>query len=163
GEIGILRNLDQRADPIDAPAVRERAADPADHLVEPAMRNHSGIDRLAAGRFFTQFRHVHVAKIREPDRAPNPPPAHPHPTPALLGEREPVVHAEAMLFVDHGEREVAKFDLLLEQGMSADQHMDVAERELLENIVALASTLATGEDGDVDARRGGERRYSVEV
>src|SRR5215831_18885227 len=63
----------------------------------------------------------------------------------------------------HGEREVAEFDLLLEQGMGADEHVDVAERELAEDVAALASTLATGEDGNIDAGGGGERRHGVEV
>ena len=73
------------------------------------------------------------------------------------------MHAEAMLFVDHGEREVAEFDLLLEQGMGADEHVDVAERELREDVVALASTFATGEDGNVDAGGSGEWCHGVEV
>ena len=73
------------------------------------------------------------------------------------------MHAKAMLFIDHGEREVAEFDLLLEQGMGADQHVDVAERELREDVVALASTFATGEDGNVDAGGSGEWCHGVEV
>jgi hypothetical protein len=73
------------------------------------------------------------------------------------------VHAEAVLLIDHREREVAKRDRLLEQGVGADEHMDVAERELFEDLVALASALAAGQDGDVDASCGGERRDGVEV
>src|SRR5258708_27747618 len=36
GKIGILGDLDQRTDPIGASTFSERAADGADHLVEPA-------------------------------------------------------------------------------------------------------------------------------
>ena len=48
-EVGVLGLLHQRADPIRAPAFRERATDGADHLVEPAEGDGSGIDQLTAG------------------------------------------------------------------------------------------------------------------
>ena len=73
------------------------------------------------------------------------------------------MHAEAMLLVDHREREVAEFDLFLEQRVGADEHMDVAEGELFEDVAALAAALPAGEDGDIDAGRGGERRDGVEM
>ena len=68
-----------------------------------------------------------------------------------------------MLFVDHGEREIAKFDLLLEQRMGADEHMGVAEDELFKDILALAAALATGQDGDIDPGRRRERRDGLEM
>ena len=40
---------------------------------------------------------------------------------ALLRQRKPLVHAEAMLLVDDREREIAERDLLLEQRMGADE------------------------------------------
>ena len=73
------------------------------------------------------------------------------------------MHAEAVLLVDDGEREIAKLDLLLEQRMRADQQVDVAEGEPLENVVALAAALAAGEDSDVDPGRGCQRRDGVEM
>ncbi len=81
----------------------------------------------------------------------------------FLREREALVHAEAMLLVDDREREVAELDLVLEQRMGADQEVDVAEGELLEDVAALAAALAAGEDGDADAGGGGERRDGVEM
>ena len=58
---------------------------------------------------------------------------------------------------------VAERDRLLEQGMGTDQHVDIPEGESFEHVVALAAALAPGEEGDVDAGRGGERRDGVEV
>jgi len=52
----------QRADPVDQLAGFQRAADAIDDLVEPAVGNGAGIDRLPAGRFFAQFGDVHVAE-----------------------------------------------------------------------------------------------------
>jgi hypothetical protein len=51
GKVAVLGFFDQRTDPIDATAFRQRAADRVDHLGEPVERNRPGIDRLAAGRF----------------------------------------------------------------------------------------------------------------
>ena len=73
------------------------------------------------------------------------------------------MHAEAVLLVDDGEREIAERDVLLEQRVGADQQIDVAEREPFEQFVALAAALAAGEDRDRDAGRGGERRDGVEM
>ena len=48
---------------------------------------------------------------------------------ALAGEREALVHAEAMLLVDDREREIAERHLVLEQRVGADQQIDLAERQ----------------------------------
>ena len=48
------------------------------------------------------------------------------------------MHAEAVLLVDDGEREIAERDVLLEQRVGADQEVDVAEREPVEDVLALA-------------------------
>src|SRR5262249_43498164 len=49
-EVDILGILDQRAYPVGAPAVRERAPDGVDDLVEAAERQCAGIDRLTSSR-----------------------------------------------------------------------------------------------------------------
>ncbi len=43
------------------------------------------------------------------------------------------MHAEAVLLVDDGEREIVELDLLLKQRVGADQEIDVAERQPFEN------------------------------
>src|SRR5262249_60172003 len=80
-----------------------------------------------------------------------------------LGERQALMHPEAMLFVDCGQREIAKLDLLLEQGMGADQHVDLAQGQPSKDVIALASALATSEDGDVYVGRSGDRRKGIEM
>ena len=52
GKIDLLGFLDQRADPIDALAVGERAADRFVDLADARQRDGAGVDRLAAGRLF---------------------------------------------------------------------------------------------------------------
>ena len=73
------------------------------------------------------------------------------------------MHAETVLLVDHGERKIVEYDLLLEQRMRADQHMNVAGGEPFEHVGALAPAFAAGEDCDVDADRRCERRNRVVV
>ena len=68
------------------------------------------------------------------------------------------MHAEAVLLIDHRKREVVEGDILLEQRMGADQELDVAARESLERVAALAAAFASGQDRDLDAGCGGERR-----
>ena len=55
-----------------------------------------------------------------------------------MRQRQALVHAEAVLLVDDGEREIAERDVLLEQRMRADQEVDIAEREPVEDVRALA-------------------------
>ena len=158
-QIDGLGFLDQRADPIDAPAFLQGAADAGHHLVDAAERDRPRIDRLAAGRLFAQLGNVHVAEIREHQRARDRRGGHHQHVDglALAGERQPLVHAEAMLLVDHREREVAEFDLLLEQRMGADQEVDVAGGEARQHVAARAAALAPGQQRDAQAGGLGER------
>ena len=108
--------LDQGAYPIDAAALGERAPGSGDHFLEPAEWDRSRVNRLAPGGLLPQFRHVHVAEIGQHKRARDRRRCHYQHVDrfAFPGQREPLVHTEPMLFVDHGEREIAKFDLVLE-------------------------------------------------
>ena len=128
GEIAGFGFLDQRADPIDAAALVDRAADRIDHLVEAIERNRAGVDRLAARGLLAQLRDVHVAEIGEHQRARDRRRGHHENVDglALARERQALMHAEAMLLVDDREREVAEFNLLLEQRVGADQKIDLA-------------------------------------
>ena len=73
------------------------------------------------------------------------------------------MHAEAMLLVDDGEREVAERDVLLEQRVGADQEIDLAGREAGQDVGALAAAFAAGEQRDAHADRLGERRDGGEM
>ena len=164
-EIDLFRLVDQRADPIDALAFVERAADRRLDLGDPRQRNGAGVDGLAAGRLLAQFGHVHVAEISEHQRARNRRRGkhqHVHRV-ALLRQRQPLVHAEAVLFVDDGQGEIVERHLVLKQRMGAEQQVDVAEREPVEDFRARAAALAPGEDGDVEACGLGQRRDGGEM
>ena len=77
---------------------------------------------------------------------------------ALARERQPLMHAETMLLVDHGQRQIAKCHVVLEQSVGADDQVDVARRQRGEDFRALAPALAAGEDGKPDAGGRCERR-----
>ena len=165
GEIDLLGILHQRADPIGALARLQRAADRVLDFFHARQRNGAGVDRLAAGRLLAQFRDVHVAEISQHQRARDRRGGeHQHVDRlALLRQRQPLMHAEAVLLVDDREREIAERDILLEQRMGADQQIDVAEREPVENFLALAAALAPGEDGDANAGGLRQRGDGVEM
>ena len=105
-----------------------------------AERHRARVDRLAAGRLLAQLRDVHVAEIGQHQRARDRRRGqHQHVDRlALAGEREALVHAEAMLLVDDREREIAERDLVLEQRMGADQQIEFAGFEPRQDVGALA-------------------------
>jgi hypothetical protein len=61
------------------------------------------------------------------------------------------VHAEAVLLVDNGQREIAECHVVLEQRVGADDEIDVACGEAGEDFGPLLAALASGEDRDPDA------------
>ena len=136
GEIDLFGFLHQRADPIGALALRASARPTASSTSSTRdKRNGAGIDRLAAGRLLAQFGDVHVAEISQHQRARDRRGGeHQHVDRfALLRQRQPLMHAEAVLLVDDGEREIVERDVLLEQRVGADQQIDVAERQPVED------------------------------
>ena len=126
-------------------------------------RNGAGVDRLAAGRLLAQFGDVHVAEISQHQRARDRRRGeHQHVDRfALLRQRQPLMHAEAVLLVDDGEREIVERDVFLEQRVGADQEIDVAERQAVEDLGARAAALAPGQDGDAHAGGLRQRRDGV--
>ena len=137
GEIEQLRLGDQRADPIDLRAAFDRARDAVDDLVEPLERHGAGFDRLPSRRLLVEPRHVHVAIAGEQQRARDRRRRHHQKLGAAacaLGlEREALMHAEAMLLVDDDEAKVVERNVLLEQRMRADQDVDAARLERVED------------------------------
>ena len=131
GDVERLALLDQRANPIGARPAGDRAAEPRDDLVEPLDRQGAGVDRLAPGRLLAQRGDVHVAEIGQHQRARDRRRGHHQQIDrlALAGERQALVHAEAMLLVDHREAEIGEIDALLEQRMRADRDVDLARRQ----------------------------------
>ena len=135
------------------------------HFVETVERDGAGVDRLPAGRLLAQLGNFHVAEVGEHQRARDRRRGqhqHVHGL-ALAGERKPLVHAEAMLLVDDGEREIAECDLVLEQRVGADQQIDLAECEAVERVGALLAAFAAGQDRDANAGLLGQRRDGGEM
>ena len=73
------------------------------------------------------------------------------------------MHAEAVLLVDDGERQIVERHVLLEQSMGADDQIDLAGGEARKNFRPFAPALAAGENGDADAGGGRQRRDSLEM
>ena len=165
GEIDLFGVLDQRTDPVGALARVHRAADGVLDLLDAGERNGAGVDRLAAGRLLAQFGHVHVAEKSEHQRARDRRRReHQHVDRfAFLRQRQPLMHAEAVLLVDDGERQIVERDVFLKERMGADQQVDVAQRETIENAFALAAALAPGEDGDAHAGGLRQRRDGLQM
>ena len=155
GEIAGLGFLDQRTDPIDAAAFGKRAPDRGHHLVEAIERDGAGVDRQPPGRLLLELGDVHVAEGGQHQRARDRRRGHHQHVDrrTLAGERQALVDAEAVLLVDDGERKIAKIHLVLEQRMGADQEIDLARGEAVENAGPLAAALAPGEDRDRAARQ----------
>ena len=149
GALG-LGFLDQRADPVDELAGGQRASDRLRHLAETAHRHRAGVDRLPAGRLFPQFGNIHVAEIGQHQRARDRRRAqHQHVDGvAFGGQRQPFAHAEAMLLVDHRERQRLVDHVVLDQGMGADQKIDLAFGKPRQQVAALLALFAAGEDRD---------------
>ncbi len=126
GEIDLLRFLDQRTHPVDAPARHDLPADAVDHLADAFQRNRPRIDRLPAGRFFGELGDIEVAIGRQHQGARDGRGRHNQKIDgmALGRQRHALVHAETMLLVDHGQGEVGELDILLDQRMRADHEMD---------------------------------------
>ena len=160
GEVDFLRLLDQRADPVDPGAAGDHAAGGIDHLADALERNGAGVDRLAAGRLLGELRDIEVAVGRQHQRARDGRGRHDQKIDGLRlgGERHALVHAEAMLLVDHGEREIGELDFLLDQRVRADDELDRTIGQALHRLLLLLLPVAAGQQGERHAGRLGERR-----
>ncbi len=157
--------FDQRTDPINAVAFVDGAFDRIDHLGEPLQRHGAGVDLLPARGFFPQLGNVHVAEIGQHQRARDRRRREHQQIDGLTfaGERQPLMHAEAVLLVDDGQRQIAEHDVILKQRMGADDEIDVADGEAGEDFRPLLAALAAGQDGDANAGGLGEFLYGGEV
>ena len=76
---------------------------------------------------------------------------------ALGRKRHALMHAEAMLLVDHGQSEVGEFDVLLHQRMRADNELDRAVAEPLKSFFLHLLAVASREESQPHASRRCER------
>ena len=73
------------------------------------------------------------------------------------------MHAEAMLLVDHHQREIAECDRLLKQSVRADENVDAALGKRRKDLFPLSAFLAAAEEGNAKPSRRGEPFYGLEV
>ena len=102
----------------------ERRARPRARIASmPGERHDARVDRLAAGRLLAQLRDLHVAVERQHQGARDRRRGHHQQIGrcALGRERQPLMDAEAVLLVDHRQRQIGEGDLVLEQGVGADR------------------------------------------
>ena len=140
GEVDVLGLLDQRAHPVDPRAGADHAADGFGHLADALEREGAGVDRLPAGRLLGELGDVEVAVGRQHQGARDRRRGHHQQVDrlALGGERHALVDAEAVLLVDHGQRQVGELDVLLHQRMRADHELDRAVGQALQRLLLLA-------------------------
>ncbi len=164
-QLDLLGLLHQRADPVDLLAFADRVGNPPDQLVQPIERQRHGADRPAASRLLRQPRDIHVAEGGQHQRARDRRRRHHQHVRgvALGGDRQPLVHAEAMLLVDHGKHEVAERHLFLEQRMRADHDVNRSVFQPGQRRAALAALLAAGQDRHPQSCALGQRRDRGEM
>ena len=164
-QLDLFGFLDQRADPVDLLAFGEGAAEALDQLAEPFERQRDGLDRLAAGRLFGELGDVHVAEGGQHQRARDRRRRHHQHVGriALGGDRQALVDAEAVLLVDDRQHQVVEDHRFLEQRVGADDDVDRAGCDAVEDVGALAALFAAGEDRGRQAGARGERRDGGEM
>ena len=127
GDVEVFVFIDQRTHPVDAGAVADGAANAVDHFVNALQRNGARVYGRAARRLFAQDRHVHVAEICQHERARDGRGCHDQYINggAFFTQRQTLMHAKAMLFVDNGEPEIGERDAFLKKRMGADNDVDI--------------------------------------
>jgi hypothetical protein len=124
------------------------------------LSDSSTIDLLPAGGLFAKLRDIHVAEISEYQRARDRRRGEHQEIDrlALARQSETLMHAEAVLLIDHGQREIVEGDVVLKQSVRADDEIDLAGGQRRQNLRSFAPALAAGEDGEADTCGGCERR-----
>ena len=152
-----LRALDERADDVRLATVVEVAPETGVRLGAPLLAHPGRDDRLAIRGRGRDLRHGEVAVHRESERPGDRRRGHVEDVRApALGERGPLLDAEAVLLVDDGDGEVGELDLPLDERVRADGDADVARGDELVCGAALARGDARGEQCDPDAEHGAE-------
>ena len=159
GEVAVLAALDQRADPIDPRPGADGPRQTGDHFVDALDIDRARVDLLAPRRLFPQRGQFHVAEIGQGERARDRRRGHRQHVYgfALFAEREPLMHPEAVLLVDHGEAQPREGDVVLHQSVGADHDVQRAAREPFQRRAALGRLVAPRHQRDGQARGLGER------
>ena len=163
--VKLFRFLDQRAYPKDLGARIKGPPDGTDHVGQARQRQNAGIDGPAPGRLFGQARDVHVAISGQHEGAWDRRCRHHQDVhgATLGGQGETLVNAEAVLFVDYREGQVAKFDALLKERMGADRDGYLATGQTAEDGLAAAALITAGQKADLESGGGGQGLYGGQV
>ena len=155
----LLRFIDERADPVGLAAFQAGGANPLHHLVAPRLGEHDGLDRRATGRQFVNHRHIEIGVGRHRQRAGNRRGGHDELVRlmavrrAFLAQAQALVHAEAVLLIDHHQCQRGKLDALLKQGVRADDDSGMTQPNALEHGAARLARQPSAQNGHRDAER----------
>ena len=150
--------LDQGADPVGLAALAAGLADAGGDVRAALVGEGHGGDRRAAGRQLVDDADVEVGIERLRQRARDrrrreDQLVRRQPRRALVAQREPLLHAEAVLLVHRHKAEFGEHHTLLEQRVGADHHRDLADGDGRECGVLLRFLQLAGEKGDAQAER----------
>ncbi len=151
--VHLLRLLDHGVDHVDLTSLRDLAPHESEELQPGGVRIVVGAYGLASGRQFVDDRDVQVAVEGHGKRAGDGGGGHHQHVgrPGVLRpEAGPLLHAEAVLLVDHHEAQVAELHLVLDQGVGADQQLYFARGDPLQRRPALLRLRRAGQDGHPD-------------
>ena len=159
-----LGGFDERADDVGLAAVVEVRPEPRVGLRAPLLGDPRRRDRLAVRRRGRDLGHGEVAVDRQRQRAGDRRRGHVQDVGApSLGERGPLLDAEAMLLVDDRDGEVGELHFSLDERVRPHGDADVARGDELMGGPPLARREARGEQGDADAELSAERLDRQEV
>ena len=147
-----------------APAAIARP-DPFDQFAEALQRQRARLDRLASFGLLADRGNIHVAEIGQHQAARDRRRRHHQNVGALalVAKGEALVHAEAMLLVDHRETKIPEGDGLLKQRMRADHDVDFARGEAVEDFRARGALVAAGQQREPQAARHRERAQRLKM
>ena len=157
--------LDERADPVDLATLRQRDRDAREQFVQPLNGDRHGAHGLSPCRLFVEPRDIHVAIGGQDQGSRDRRRGHDQHVGlfALGGQQEPLVNAKAVLLIDNHETEIGKIHALLEQGMCADEDVDMPVAQPGEDVTARRALFAAGQEGGLEAGLFGQRANGCHV
>jgi hypothetical protein len=134
-----FRFLDQRADPVRLAAVPAGSTDAVDHFFAAAVGRGDRFHRPAAGRQLVDDRGIQIGVGAHRQGTRDRRGGHdqlvrsaPIALPAFLAQRQPLMHAEAVLFVHDRQRQFGEAHAVLKQGVGADRDLNFTGGEPLQ-------------------------------
>ena len=145
-----------RTDPVDLRPFPQSAVQAFNDVLEAVLGNGPRRYGLAPGRFLGELGHIEVAVQRQKQRARDWRRGHDKdvgiPGPRLLLQRKALRHAEPVLLIDDGKAQIVELDVRLKQRVRANDNLDFARGELLQEQRAGLPLLATRKIAEPDPR-----------